>query len=964
MLRLTTLGALDLRDRLGHPIRDVLAQPKRMALLAYLVLEGRKGPISRDHLLAMFWPESDDARARNALSQALHHLRQSLGSDLIESQGANVLLVHGDALWCDAVVFGEAAERGEPELALDVYRGDFCPTLYVSGAPEAEAWLETERRKLRERALSAARSLAERLAAKGDPDGAARTARRALAMRPDDEADVRAMLGVLDRAGDAAGALSAYQDFAKRIAEDLELEPAAETKRLVDAIRRRREQVATTLSPDAPAPAEPSREVEASRAPAAAPTSVRRLRRVGLATGLLVLLAMAASLLLRRGGAPPAAAAEETVAVFPFTVRGGANIGYLREGMVDLLSAKLEGASGFHAIDPRTVVAAAGRTDSARAIENLSVMARRLGAGRYISGEVVEIAGRLQIAASLFELAAGPRAVASATVTGDTTHLFELVDDLTGRILAGLVHGRDTTLTRLAALTTTSLPALKAYLEGEQAMRAGRDGQAAAAFSEAVALDSTFALAEYRLANSAVWITVPGAENAVRIADMATLAERHAKRLAPLVRDLLAAYRAYKEFRPDDAERMYRRLVETHPDNVEASFMLGETYFHYNPLRGRSPVSSRAMFEHVLALDPTNAHAILHLARVAAFDGRVAALDSLAAVFQTHYRGAERTLEMRALIAAVHDDPAERRAVVRDAAGADGIVLMSVIQSLVDYAQNPDAARELAGPFMRSVSDTIPRLFGRRMFTLAPLAMGRWNPQEAVQLLGPDADLAWLRETEALLATMPLLPLPRPWIVALRDTIAKQARYRHTGWLAAAPEPSVAPEIQAWLVGLLSARLGDTVAVRRALASLAAPPSGRRRIVARALASAVRAEAARVAGRPAAALAELRDFPFGASDLRVEGQWGTHERFLMGDLLVAQGRDSAALTWYESVPAGYDYPWLAPAHFRQGQIYERLGNAERARFHYGRVVRMWSTADPEFQPIVAQARAALARLGR
>ena len=63
-------------------MREVLAQPKRVALLAYLVVEGQRVPVPRDRLLALFWPESDEARARNALSQALHHLRQALGTDV------------------------------------------------------------------------------------------------------------------------------------------------------------------------------------------------------------------------------------------------------------------------------------------------------------------------------------------------------------------------------------------------------------------------------------------------------------------------------------------------------------------------------------------------------------------------------------------------------------------------------------------------------------------------------------------------------------------------------------------------------------------------------------------------------------------------------------------------------------------------------------------------------------------
>src|SRR5205085_9500000 len=116
-----------------------------------------------------------------------------------------------------------------------------------------------------------------------------------------------------------------------------------------------------------------------------------------------------------------------------------------------------------------------------------------------------------QIRGSLFRMPGAGRPAATATVTGDTTAIFSLVDDLTGQLLVGFGGGRDTSLTRLAAVTTHSLPALKAFLAGEQAMRAGHDGTAAEAFREAVTLDTTFAVAQYRLAVSATWVAVRGA---------------------------------------------------------------------------------------------------------------------------------------------------------------------------------------------------------------------------------------------------------------------------------------------------------------------------------------------------------------------------------------------------------------------------------------------------------------------
>jgi DNA-binding SARP family transcriptional activator/TolB-like protein len=964
MLRLTTLGALDLRDGLGHPVREVLAQPKRLALLTYLALEGRHGPVSRDRLLAMFWPESDDAKARNTLSQALHHLRQALGPELLESQGANAIVVNGDALWCDATVFLDALGHGEVELALDLYRGEFCPTLFVSGAPEAEEWLGARRRELRRQALGAARALAEQKAAAGDAAGAARAARRALAMQPDDEGDVRAMLALLDRLGDAAGALTAYQEFARRQAAELELEPAPETAQLADAIRRRREQSATALGGAATAFVEPGPVGMAGSGSAVASRTERWLgRHTAIAAVLLALVAIIGTSLLRPGATAPHAAAETTVAVFPFTVRGGPAFDYLRDGMVDLLSAKLEGVSGFHAMDPRSVVAAviaqapSGPLSAAFATQT----ARRLGAGWYINGDVVEVAGRLQIRGTLFDLRSGSPA-ATASVTGDTTALFELVDDLTGRLLVGFGSGRDTSLTRLASVTTHSLPALKAFLAGEQAMRAGRDAAAAEAFREAVMLDSTFALAEYRLALSATWVAVNSVPDNTTIISMAAAATRHARHLTPLVRDLLAAYTAYKEVHGDEAERIYRRLAESHPDNVEAWFMLGEVLFHYNGLRGRTPEESRPAFERVLALDPTNSHALLHLARLAARDGHDAQLDSLARVYLGRYQDAGRTIEIRTLLAGLHRDPAGRDEVVREARVADPIVLNSVLQAALVYSQDLELSRSLIPAYQHVAWDSFTVKFGAWMLTDLELAAGHWV-RPAPDVLGTLLDGDWFFESRVLLAACRSVPMSRPRLVALRDSVAARRPYPSMGRPGSAPAPGLGEAMQPYLIGLLSARLGDTARVREQLAALAAVRGTAAAQFARTLTPTLRAELAYATGDPGRARLELERFDFGAS-FTLAPHGGVHERFLMAELLKVLGRNEEALDWYLSYPAGYDQPWAAPAHLRAAQIYQRLGNRERAIFHYTRFIRLWENADPEFQPLVTQAREALAQLSR
>ena len=88
MYQLRTLGQLDLSDSAGQPVRAVLVQPKRFALLAYLAVASPRGFQRRDLLLTLFWPELADSRGRNALRQAVHQLRHVLGGDVIVSRSA------------------------------------------------------------------------------------------------------------------------------------------------------------------------------------------------------------------------------------------------------------------------------------------------------------------------------------------------------------------------------------------------------------------------------------------------------------------------------------------------------------------------------------------------------------------------------------------------------------------------------------------------------------------------------------------------------------------------------------------------------------------------------------------------------------------------------------------------------------------------------------------------------------
>jgi DNA-binding SARP family transcriptional activator len=124
------LGTLDLRtDTDGASLKLLLRQPKRLGLLVYLRLRAPLGPVRRDTLLGLFWPDLPQDRARRALSQALYVLRRSLGNGLVDAGGQELVAVDPSGIWCDASRFEEALAAGDLEEALSLYRGDLLEGL-------------------------------------------------------------------------------------------------------------------------------------------------------------------------------------------------------------------------------------------------------------------------------------------------------------------------------------------------------------------------------------------------------------------------------------------------------------------------------------------------------------------------------------------------------------------------------------------------------------------------------------------------------------------------------------------------------------------------------------------------------------------------------------------------------------------------------------------------------------------
>jgi tetratricopeptide (TPR) repeat protein len=174
--------------------------------------------------------------------------------------------------------------------------------------------------------------------------------------------------------------------------------------------------------------------------------------------------------------------------------------------------------------------------------------------------------------------------------------------------------------------------------------------------------------------------------------------------------------------------------------------------------------------------------------------------------------------------------------------------------------------------------------------------------------------------------------------------------------------------LRQYLLGLISARLGDTVAALRHADSLArVPADSMQSLLALNLAGAVRARVAQRRGEPVRALAVLGE-PW--LDPRTHGAHRSSifsqvaDRYLRAELLREAGRLPEAIAAYGSV-ADYSVDglmFLAPSLLHRAEMYERLGDRAQAATHYRRFIALWSECDPELRPTRLAAERRLAAI--
>lgn len=375
MLRVRTLGGLSV-DGVAESGSRTPLQRRPLALLA--VLAASRTGVSRDKLVAYFWPESDEERARNVLRQLVHTVRRDVGiPDLIV--GSTELRLNPSLSTSDVAEFDAACDAGELDRAVAVYDGPFLSGFYLTNAPAFEAWKEGERARLAQRFARAVEQLASHATALGDHTRALESWRRLAAVEPLNSRVAIALMRALAAAGDVGGALAHARVHEAMMREELEATPGAEFEAAVAGIRGVLSSVRViplsanpeALSSDSTDDQDPlhSRAPEASRLSefAVADTTpyttpqVRKQRftsrRLGVAAAASVLLLVAAIMRSASEGDETAAAGRSPgvqshrLAVLDFGTRGASQALPAVAGTIaDMIRHELSGVNAFDVV--------------------------------------------------------------------------------------------------------------------------------------------------------------------------------------------------------------------------------------------------------------------------------------------------------------------------------------------------------------------------------------------------------------------------------------------------------------------------------------------------------------------------------------------------------------------------------------------------------------------------------------
>ncbi|TLY76333.1 MAG: hypothetical protein E6K43_02770 [Gammaproteobacteria bacterium] len=694
--------------------------------------------------------------------------------------------------------------------------------------------------------------------------------------------------------------------------------------------------------------------------------SARRLLVAGAVTAALGVLVVAV-LHWRAGGGP--VLDPNLIAVAPFDVLDP-KLELWHEGLVDVLSRNLDGAGPLRTVSPTVVVRRwSGRADPTSAEE----LGRRTGARLAVFGNIVGAGlDTVRISASILDAASG-NVVAQVERRDHTARMDRLSDSLTVALLRELGQTRPIVAVRVSSFGSTNLSALREFLQGEQFYRRLALESALVHYRRAIGADSTFAPALRRISQvlwwrghqDSLWVTY--AFRAAALNHHLAPRESLLVTIDSLAAAIFGAYwlRASGTVVWDEGRRLYRTLEEAtrrYPEDPELWYELGEARYHFGFGPGASVTQQqiREAMDRAIALDSGFAPAIVsHTIECALRSQDVAA----ARRYTRAYLALGRAADFFPVVAYIEDQLEAGRSAARQGdsilAAMSGEQLFNTFGMLSGWPDTAEVgvsvARRLAEP--RGVAI----LGGDSSFAaawLADMLAYRGHLREALVAIPTGMRLVF----SGSLAEFALLGVVRSDSAATE--FARELRSGEQLTMLALPWWSARKDTLSLVAFVRTADdMEHHAAGRGGAESHAASPALSKRDSPwfdwRYSAAAARGYLALARGDTSDALNTFLTLPDSLCP------YCDDERLVTAQLLEARGRGPEAASRLEREIkniAGRSPLRESFWALERARVNERLGNRANALAGYSFVAAVWMHADPELQPYVAEARAALKRL--
>jgi hypothetical protein len=318
----------------------------------------------------------------------------------------------------------------------------------------------------------------------------------------------------------------------------------------------------------------------------------RRLILLAAALGIIGVIAA----LTRFKSEPAVLPSASVIAVLPLSpVAADTALERLGIDLAGTVSANLDGVASLRTVDRLTLLPRLLERRSPISLRAGAALARRYGAKSVVAGTLVRSGDLVRADLGLY-LTDSLTPLARISVHAPEADVNALTDSITWKVLDEIWRAGPPPTPSLSAVTTRSVPALRAFLEGERALVEGRWAGASDAFSRAIATDSTFWLAYYRYALTQRW-QESDPDSSVIVAY-----ERHRNELP--VRERLLIEASDGSLPLTERLARSRSLAERFPSYWPAWFQLADDLFHLYPYIGTTRDDARVALQKTVELNP------------------------------------------------------------------------------------------------------------------------------------------------------------------------------------------------------------------------------------------------------------------------------------------------------------------------------------------------------------------------